>query len=73
MKSFAVVALCLGACGIDEATEPSNEGVEIVPVYDRSDLIHRAISTLTTTLLEESLVVAFISFISCRGFGPSRM
>ena len=39
------------------------EGVDIVPVYDRSNLIHRAISTLTRTLLEESIVVALISFI----------
>ncbi len=38
-------------------------GVSIVPVYDRSDLIHRAIGTLTSTLTEESLVVALICFI----------
>jgi Cu(I)/Ag(I) efflux system membrane protein CusA/SilA len=35
-------------------------GVEIVPVYDRSDLITRAIDTLRTTLWEEMLVVALI-------------
>ena len=39
------------------------EGVRIVPVYDRSDLIHRAIATLSTTLIEESIVVALICFI----------
>ena len=39
------------------------EGVTITPVYDRSDLIYRAISTLATTLAEESIVVAFICFI----------
>ena len=38
-------------------------GVSLVPVYDRSDLIHRAIGTLTSTLGEESLVVALICFI----------
>ncbi len=35
-------------------------GVEIVPVYDRSDLIERAIATLRTVLVEEILVVALI-------------
>ena len=33
------------------------EGVEIVPVYDRSSLIYAAIDTLKHTLLEESIVV----------------
>ncbi|MDH3237498.1 MAG: efflux RND transporter permease subunit [Deltaproteobacteria bacterium] len=36
------------------------EGVEIVPVYDRSGLIERAIRTLTEKLLEESAVVAIV-------------
>ncbi len=36
------------------------EGVEIVPTYDRSDLIERAIETLTAKLVEESLVVALV-------------
>ena len=35
-------------------------GVAIVPVYDRSTLIGAAIATLKTTLVEESLVVAFV-------------
>ncbi|MBM3568150.1 MAG: efflux RND transporter permease subunit [Alphaproteobacteria bacterium] len=39
------------------------EGVSILPVYDRSALIHRAIETLTTTLLEESLIVALVCFV----------
>ncbi|MGE0769529.1 MAG: efflux RND transporter permease subunit [Hyphomicrobiaceae bacterium] len=38
-------------------------GTEIVPVYDRSDLIHRAIATLTTTLIEESIIVALVCMI----------
>ncbi len=47
-----------------EAIKPSlPEGVGIVPVYDRSDLIHRAIETLVTTLTEESLIVAGVCFI----------
>jgi Cu(I)/Ag(I) efflux system membrane protein CusA/SilA len=36
------------------------EGVSIQAVYDRSDLIHRAIDNLSRTLLEESLVVALV-------------
>ena len=35
-------------------------GLSIVPVYDRSELIDRAIKTLSTTLLEESLIVAVV-------------
>jgi Cu(I)/Ag(I) efflux system membrane protein CusA/SilA len=35
-------------------------GVEIIPAYDRSDLIKRAIDTLSVTLLEEFLVVALV-------------
>jgi Cu(I)/Ag(I) efflux system membrane protein CusA/SilA len=38
-------------------------GVEIVPVYDRSDLILRAIDTLKRALTEESLVVALVCFV----------
>ncbi len=34
-----------------------------MPVYDRSDLIHRAIATLKTTLVEESLIVALVCFV----------
>ncbi|MEX0691373.1 MAG: CusA/CzcA family heavy metal efflux RND transporter [Gemmatimonadales bacterium] len=36
------------------------EGVRIVTTYDRSSLIHRAITTLKQTLLEESLIVALV-------------
>jgi Cu(I)/Ag(I) efflux system membrane protein CusA/SilA len=39
------------------------EGVRIETVYDRSDLIHRAIDTLTRTLLEESLIVALVCVV----------
>src|SRR6266851_2608244 len=39
------------------------EGVRIEPVYDRSDLIHRAINTLIHTLAEESVVVAVVCFV----------
>jgi Cu(I)/Ag(I) efflux system membrane protein CusA/SilA len=39
------------------------EGVEIIPVYDRSGLIHRAIETLTEKLIEESIAVAVICIV----------
>ena len=39
------------------------EGVSIEPVYDRSELIHRAIETLKGTLLEESIIVALVCFV----------
>ncbi len=38
-------------------------GVTIQAVYDRSDLIHRAIATLSRTLIEESLIVAAVCVI----------
>ncbi len=38
-------------------------GVTIEPVYDRSDLIYRAIDTLKRTLLEESAIVALVCVI----------
>jgi len=38
-------------------------GVRLRPVYDRSDLIHRAINNLNRTLVEESLIVAAISIL----------
>ena len=39
------------------------KGVEIVPVYDRSGLIERAVKNLGFKLLEEFLVVAVVCFI----------
>jgi Cu(I)/Ag(I) efflux system membrane protein CusA/SilA len=38
-------------------------GTEIIPVYDRSNLIKAAIETLKSTLLEESVVVALVCII----------
>ncbi|HEX9705425.1 MAG TPA: CusA/CzcA family heavy metal efflux RND transporter [Gemmatimonadales bacterium] len=38
-------------------------GVRLVPVYDRSDLIHRAINNLNRTLIEESIIVALVSVL----------
>ena len=39
------------------------KGVEIVPVYDRSGLIERAVENLSFKLLEEFLVVALVCFL----------
>ena len=39
------------------------EGVSIRAVYDRSELIHRAIATLRTTLIEESIIVALVCIV----------
>ncbi|HEX6849801.1 MAG TPA: CusA/CzcA family heavy metal efflux RND transporter [Candidatus Polarisedimenticolaceae bacterium] len=36
------------------------EGVRVVPVYDRSELIRRAISTLTTAILEVVLTISIV-------------
>ena len=38
-------------------------GVTIEPVYDRSDLIYRAINTLRNTLIEESVIVALVCVV----------
>ena len=39
------------------------ESVKILPVYDRSSLIYRAIDTLKHTLLEESVIVALVCIV----------
>ena len=39
------------------------KGVEIVPVYDRSELITRAIETLKMTLIEEMAIVAIVCVV----------
>jgi Cu(I)/Ag(I) efflux system membrane protein CusA/SilA len=39
------------------------KGVSILPVYDRSNLIYRAIDTLKHTLIEESIIIALVCMI----------
>ncbi len=39
------------------------QGVEIVPVYDRSTLINNAIDNLSSKLIEEFIVVALVCFV----------
>ncbi|WP_456444739.1 efflux RND transporter permease subunit [Thiolapillus sp.] len=45
---------------LEELARGLPDGVEIVPTYDRSGLIHRAVETLNGKLLEEFLVVAVV-------------
>jgi heavy metal efflux pump (cobalt-zinc-cadmium) len=46
-----------------EITASLPAGVSLIPVYDRSQLIERAISTLKSTLFEESVIVALVCFL----------
>jgi Cu(I)/Ag(I) efflux system membrane protein CusA/SilA len=48
---------------IEEIKSSLPAGVSIVPVYDRSDLIRRAIATLREKLIEESVVVALVCLV----------
>jgi copper/silver efflux system protein len=48
---------------IEEIKPSLPEGVRIVPTYDRSDLIKRAIATLREKLIEESIVVALVCVV----------
>lgn len=48
---------------IAEVSAGLPEGVSIEAVYDRSELIHRAIATLERTLVEESLIVAAVCVV----------
>jgi Cu(I)/Ag(I) efflux system membrane protein CusA/SilA len=47
-------------------------GVKVVPVYDRSDLIHRAIDNLRSTLIEVILTVSLVVLVFLWHF-PSAM
>jgi Cu(I)/Ag(I) efflux system membrane protein CusA/SilA len=48
---------------IEELKSSLPEGVEIVPVYDRSQLIDRAVDNLTRKLIEEFIVVALVCVV----------
>ena len=48
---------------IAEITPSLPPGVTIETVYDRSDLIYRAIDTLRRTLIEESIIVALVCVV----------
>ncbi|MGH8597479.1 MAG: efflux RND transporter permease subunit, partial [Gammaproteobacteria bacterium] len=48
---------------INEIASSLPDGVSIQTVYDRSELIYRAIDTLRTTLIEESAIVAAVCIV----------
>jgi copper/silver efflux system protein len=48
---------------LEELKSGLPEGVEIVPVYDRGDLIERAVDNLVEKLIEESIVVSLICIL----------
>ena len=48
---------------IAEISSGLPQGVSLQTVYDRSDLIHRAIDTLKRTLIEESAIVALVCVV----------
>ncbi len=48
---------------LEEITPTLPKGVHIVPTYDRSDLIHRAIAVFREKLLEESVIVSLVAVL----------
>lgn len=48
---------------LSEIASSLPKGAEVVPVYDRSQLINDAIATLKGTLVEESIVVALVCIV----------
>ena len=48
---------------IAEISSNLPKGVSIVPVYDRSSLIYRAIDTLKSTLIEECVIIALVCLV----------
>ncbi|MCA9422736.1 MAG: efflux RND transporter permease subunit, partial [Nitrospira sp.] len=48
---------------IQEMAPALPEGVEIIPTYDRSELILRSIETLKEKLIEESLIVSLVTIV----------
>ena len=45
---------------LDELQKGLPEGVNIVPVYDRGDLIERAVKSLNTSLMQELFIVSLV-------------
>jgi Cu(I)/Ag(I) efflux system membrane protein CusA/SilA len=48
---------------LEEVKQALPKGVRIVPTYDRSDLIHRAITVLREKLVEESVIVSLVAVL----------
>ena len=45
---------------LEELKKGLPEGVEIIPVYDRGDLIERAVNSLNTSLMQELVIVSLV-------------
>lgn len=60
-STLAVIAAVKNRLAEISKTLPDT--VKLIPVYDRSELIGRAIETLKSTLVEESLIVALVCFV----------
>ena len=48
---------------LEEVKRTLPQGVRIIPTYDRSDLIHRAIAVLREKLVEESVIVSLVAVL----------
>ena len=48
---------------LEEITPALPKGIHIIPTYDRSDLIHRAIAVLREKLVEESVIVSLVAVV----------
>ena len=48
---------------LEELRSSLPDGVQIIPTYDRSGIIHRAIATLREKLIEECMVVALVCMV----------
>ncbi|WHZ14936.1 MAG: Copper/silver efflux RND transporter, transmembrane protein CusA [Nitrospira sp.] len=48
---------------LEEVMPALPKGVRIIPTYDRSDLIHRAIAVLREKLVEESVIVSLVALV----------
>lgn len=48
---------------LEEITPALPNGVRMIPTYDRSDLIHRAIAVLSEKLVEESVIVSLVAVV----------
>jgi Cu(I)/Ag(I) efflux system membrane protein CusA/SilA len=48
---------------IEEIIPALPKGVRIIPTYDRSDLIHRAIAVLREKVVEESVIVSLVAVV----------
>ncbi|MBU4342469.1 MAG: CusA/CzcA family heavy metal efflux RND transporter [Candidatus Omnitrophica bacterium] len=56
---------------IDELSVGLPEGVKIVPFYDRTGLIMRAINTLKSALIQEIIITVFVILVFLLHFGGS--